>query len=143
MRHDPSAAATKLKWKPSRFGGRAIAWPSVTASALAVSRQKPKLHNSVHDHVTDIRVMGEVGREDAEVLRSGDAQKQRLHGVPALGLRQNGCFFHKMLNAEIHAHVTMDNMLCHATKNARQECCMTLSSKSSKGSPDNMYVAHQ
>ena len=82
LAQDAGSAATRLKWKPSRFGGRAIACPSVMPSAVPASRQKPKLHHSMHDHITDIRVMGEVGREDAEVLR-----RILAHAIDITGLQ--------------------------------------------------------
>ena len=68
---DPMTAATMLKWKPSRHGGRPVATPSATAGALASSskqRASQRLNN--FDYITDVRLRGEVGREDAEVLRS-------------------------------------------------------------------------
>eukprot|EP00959_Pyramimonas_sp_CCMP1952_P252345 5272373-Pyramimonas_sp.AAC.1 len=68
MLGDPLTAATKLKWKPSR-GGRAVATPSVVASTLAATTRRAKQNPNLHDYVTDLKLQGEVGRGDAEVLR--------------------------------------------------------------------------
>ena len=65
----PSDAVTKIRWKPSKNGGRPMASPSATSTALAASRKQPKVRPSVFDFVTDVRLKGEVGKEDADVLR--------------------------------------------------------------------------
>ena len=69
LKEDPSTAATALKSKPSRNGGRPVATPSAIVSAISATKQKPKRYNILYDHIADIRVKGEVGREDGEVLR--------------------------------------------------------------------------
>jgi hypothetical protein len=71
LRQDPDAAATKLKWKASRFGGRPFAVPSATNTTLgATSRQAGKTAGSRMDHITDIALRGEIGREDSAGLKS-------------------------------------------------------------------------
>jgi hypothetical protein len=71
LKQDPDTAATKLKWKPSKFGGRPFAVPSATSTTLgATSRQAGKTSSSRMDHITDITVRGELGREDGAILKS-------------------------------------------------------------------------
>jgi len=41
----------------------------VVAGALAATKQKPKQRRSLVDYITDVKVLGEIGREDAEILR--------------------------------------------------------------------------
>ena len=64
---DSCIATTRLKWKTSRNGGRPVACPSATTSALTASRKKPHKFKSACDFVTDLAIKGEVGREDGEV----------------------------------------------------------------------------
>ena len=84
MTLDVEAAATKLKWKPSRNGGRAIATPSATTSSLAASRKKANKPSSAFDYITEVAVKGEVGREDGEVMR-----KLMAHVCSSTGLNIN------------------------------------------------------
>jgi len=66
---DANSAATKLKWKPSKNGGRPIASPTATTSALAATRRKANKSASMTDYIAEVTVKGEMGKEDAEVLR--------------------------------------------------------------------------
>ena len=66
---DVTFAATRLKWKPSKNGGRPVASPSATASALSASRRRSHKLASTWDFVAEVAVKGEIGREDAAVLR--------------------------------------------------------------------------
>ena len=66
---DVHSAATKLKRKPSKNGGRPVASPSATSSVLAASKKTGDKPSSTLDYITDLAVRGEVGREDGEVLR--------------------------------------------------------------------------
>ena len=65
---DAADCAARLKWKTSKFGGRAIATPTATTTALAASRRGGNRRVSLLDHATTITLQGEVGREDGEVL---------------------------------------------------------------------------
>ena len=62
---------SKIRWKASRFGGRAVAVPSATASAVAASRRRrgkmgrPALPV---DFSAEVRLNGEVGVQDKEIL---------------------------------------------------------------------------
>ena len=62
-------AANKLKRKPSKNGGRTIATPSNTASALAAGKRRGNKTHSTMDKVADIIVKGELGKEDASILK--------------------------------------------------------------------------
>ena len=68
MENDVLETATKLRWKASKHGGRAYAGPTATSKALAASRRRGNAPiSSFHFHA-DVEVMGEVGKEDREVL---------------------------------------------------------------------------
>ena len=69
MSNDQKTAANKLKWKPSKNGGRTIATPSNTSSALAAGKRRGNKTHSTMDKVADIIVKGELGKEDASVLK--------------------------------------------------------------------------
>ena len=69
MQEDTSETHFKLKWKPSRNGGRTIATPTATTAALAASRRQGNCVASSRDFFTDVAIQGEVGREDGEVMR--------------------------------------------------------------------------
>ncbi|CAK0897400.1 unnamed protein product, partial [Prorocentrum cordatum] len=56
---DPGTAATELKWKPSRYGGRAVAAPSMIPSALAAAKTKTSPRRGAQDYVADIMLQGE------------------------------------------------------------------------------------
>ena len=65
---DALAAATRLKWKPSKNGGCPVASPSATTTALSATRKQVGIGPSSMDHITEVILKGEVGREDAEVM---------------------------------------------------------------------------
>ena len=93
---DPDSAATRLKWKPSRCGGRALATPSATTTALSASRRrKGATRGSTSlDHIAELAIKGEVGREDGEVLKLLITHLSSATGIalveadPARGLRE-------------------------------------------------------
>ena len=64
---DPVSAASRLRWKPSR-GGRPVATPSATRAATAAIRRKAHKQPAAIDHLTEITVRGELGKEDREVM---------------------------------------------------------------------------
>ena len=71
IRGDLGELAFRLKYKPSRNGGRAIATPADTEIAIAAGRRLAMAgeRQAAQDFVADIIAVGEVGREDGEVLR--------------------------------------------------------------------------
>lgn len=71
LQEDASETSFRLKWKASRNGGRSIAVPSATEAALAAGRRRgnTRATPSDLDYVTDLIAMGELGKEDGEVLR--------------------------------------------------------------------------
>ena len=69
LQADASETSFRLKWKASRNGGRSIAVPSATVAALAAGRRRGNAMPSDLDYVTDLIAMGELGKEDGEVLR--------------------------------------------------------------------------
>ena len=69
MKADGSETSVRLKWKASRNGGRTIATPSATATALAASRRLAGRAASHFDHLTDVMIKGEIGREDGAVMK--------------------------------------------------------------------------
>ena len=66
---DSTETAARLKWKPSRLGGRTIAAPSATPGAMAAARRRERQVGSQMDHITDVTLLGAVGREDGSVIR--------------------------------------------------------------------------
>ena len=40
LKHDPEVSASRLRWRPSAYGGRPVASPSATTAALAATRRK-------------------------------------------------------------------------------------------------------
>ena len=81
LANDAADSSARLKWKTSKFGGRAIATPTATTTALAASRRGGNRRVSPLDHATTIALQGEVGREDGEVL-----VKLMSHVVASTGL---------------------------------------------------------
>ena len=62
---------SEIRWKASRFGGRPWATPSATTGALAASRRRQNKANSpeqLADFITDVRVNGETGLQDKEIM---------------------------------------------------------------------------
>ena len=84
---DSPEAALKLRWKASRHGGRSVATPSATPTALAASRRQSQTAASQLDFRTEVIVQGEVGREDGEVLRQ---LMRHVAGAAQLELREAG-----------------------------------------------------
>ena len=81
MAVDLDSAATRLKWKPSKNGGRSVATPTATTTALTASRRRASNKGSpATDYVTELAIKGEVGRADAEVL-----SKIMAHACKATG----------------------------------------------------------
>ena len=81
LANDAADSSARLKWKTSKFGGRAIATPTATTTALAASRRGGNRRVSLLDHATTIALQGEVGREDGEAL-----VKLMSHVVASTGL---------------------------------------------------------
>ena len=71
LMNDVTQAAQRLKWKPSRNGGRTIATPSATQVSLAATRRTRGHPNaaSLSSRTVEVQALGELGREDAAVLR--------------------------------------------------------------------------
>ena len=69
LQEDSTEASARLKWRPSRLGGRTIATPSAVPGALAAARRRANACGSQLDFVTDVTLKGEVGREDGVVVR--------------------------------------------------------------------------
>eukprot|EP00959_Pyramimonas_sp_CCMP1952_P170899 3571206-Pyramimonas_sp.AAC.1 len=63
--HDKQSAATRLKWKPSRNGGRVEATPSATATMLNAERRLGNKANRISEQIAEIVVKGELGKDDA------------------------------------------------------------------------------
>ena len=71
LKEDENNAITKIKWKPSRFGGRTWLFPSATpASIAAVRRRRGRKDKapSFTDNITEVRIGGELGIEAEQVL---------------------------------------------------------------------------
>jgi len=68
MENDVLETAAKLRWKASKHGGRAYAGPTATPKALAASRRRGNATISPFHFSTEVEVMGELGKEDREVL---------------------------------------------------------------------------
>jgi len=81
LANDAADSLARLKWKTSKFGGRTIATPTATTTALAASRRGGNRRVSLLDHATTITLQGEVGREDGEAL-----VKLMSHVVASTGL---------------------------------------------------------
>ena len=81
MNKDGGLAATRLKWKPSRCGGRTIASPSQTANALAAGRRRTNKITSTMHSIAEVVVNGDTGHEDAEILK-----RIMDHACQAIGL---------------------------------------------------------
>jgi len=68
MENDVLETAAKLRWKASKHGGRAYAGPTATPKALAASRRRGNGTISPFHFSADVEIMGELGKEDREVL---------------------------------------------------------------------------
>eukprot|EP00959_Pyramimonas_sp_CCMP1952_P430987 9026475-Pyramimonas_sp.AAC.1 len=69
LSEDASETHARLKWRPSRNGGRDVATPTATTAALAASRRHGHKKSSAMDYITNVTIKGELGKEDAEVMR--------------------------------------------------------------------------
>eukprot|EP00959_Pyramimonas_sp_CCMP1952_P342972 7185002-Pyramimonas_sp.AAC.1 len=70
---DAEQAIAKIKWKPSRCGGRPWAWPSDTANALGASRRRrgrPQRQGDMTEYITEVTIAGETGDNGQVVLGS-------------------------------------------------------------------------
>ena len=83
MTADLTMAAHRLKWKPSRNGGRTVAAPSATQASLAATRRNRGQPNlaALSTRTVEVQALGELGREDADVLR-----QLMLHTLTTAGL---------------------------------------------------------
>ena len=81
MKDTPAEVDATLRWKRSAGGGEIVAAPEATQVALAASRRRGARKASLLDHCAEVRVDGEVGREDAEVIR-----RLVMHAVSAAGI---------------------------------------------------------
>ena len=73
MKEDGSNAITRVKWKPSSHGGRPWITPSATPTQIAASRRQNRRNGksaSFVDNVAEVRIEGEVGKEDAQVMHA-------------------------------------------------------------------------
>jgi len=76
---------SKLRWKASKFGGRPFAVPTASPAALAASRRrrgKQSLAPQQADFVTELRVNGEVGRQDRRIF-----DELILHVTQSVGIQ--------------------------------------------------------
>ena len=81
----PDDAIIRLKWKPSRLGGRPFAVPSALQTSLSAARRRKGVKTrgpTLVDHITEVTILGEVGRDDKEVLH-----KLVSHLCSSTGLR--------------------------------------------------------
>ena len=71
MQEEPEAAITRIRWKPSRHGGRPWLTPSATPTQLGASRRQKgaSKDENVNRFFTDIQLGKDVGPEDAPVMR--------------------------------------------------------------------------
>ncbi|CAK0817329.1 unnamed protein product [Prorocentrum cordatum] len=78
---DAASAATRLKRRPSRFGGRVIAAPAAVAPRAAAAKRRAGKAHSISGYLAEIRVQGEIGLQDNEVLN-----RLMQHAVVSTGL---------------------------------------------------------
>ena len=87
---DPQNAITRIKWRPSRYGGRLWAKPGGTRTQLAaVQRTKGGRvgQTAPRSNVAEVRPRGAGACEDAQVFRALMAHLQRAAG---LNLQETG-----------------------------------------------------
>ena len=82
MNNDADVAGLKLRWKPSKCGGRTFATPSRTPVALAAARRRGNKSSTLMDTIADVAAHGKLGHEDAAVMH-----RVTQHVVEATGLR--------------------------------------------------------
>ena len=82
LTNDSGDSVARLKWRPSRNGGRTVASPTATTTALTATRRMGTRHATQLDYAATISLQGEAGKEDGEVLR-----QLMEHAVTATGLR--------------------------------------------------------
>lgn len=69
LREDSTETTARLKWRASRLGGRTIASPSATPGAMAAARRRGRQVGAQLDFLTEVTLLGEIGREDGVVIR--------------------------------------------------------------------------
>jgi hypothetical protein len=105
LRTDVAENSIRLRWKSSRNAGRAFASPSVTPKAMAASMRSGtrKSIPSSHDYFTDVAILGEVGREDGEVIK---ALMNHLVNATGLVLKETSYQGNPQLGEYIHLATT-------------------------------------
>ena len=68
MSNDVEVAGMRLRWKPSKCGGRAFATPSRTPVALAAARRRGPGRSTLMDTIAVVAVQGELGHQDLNVM---------------------------------------------------------------------------
>ena len=68
MENDSAETAVKLRWRASKHGGRTFASPTATTKALAASRRRGTAPISTLHFNAEVEILGEVGKEDGQVL---------------------------------------------------------------------------
>ena len=68
MQEDVAETSVKIRWRSSKFGGKAFAGPSATTEALTASRRRGNQAVSAQHFLTEVSIHGEIGREDGQVV---------------------------------------------------------------------------
>jgi hypothetical protein len=68
MKEDQEETAVKIRWRASKNAGRTFASPTATSQALAASRRRGNAPISTFHFNADVAILGEVGKEDGQVL---------------------------------------------------------------------------
>ncbi len=69
MKEDMMETSVKLRWRASKLSGRTFAAPTATTQALAASRRRgTSTAVAFHNYNAEVEVMGEIGREDGQVM---------------------------------------------------------------------------
>ena len=66
---DPDCAVLGVRWRPARYGGRPMASPTELPAALAATRRRKGRAAAAGLTVSELRLRGEVGLEDAATVR--------------------------------------------------------------------------
>ncbi|CAK0813875.1 unnamed protein product [Prorocentrum cordatum] len=71
MRNDPDSAVYKLKWRPSRHGGRPFASPSALPARIAATRRTKQTRGttSTVQAITDVEIKGHLHADEHALIR--------------------------------------------------------------------------
>ena len=72
MRNDPDSAVYKLKWRPSRHGGRPFATPSALPARIAATRRAKQTRGtaSTVQAITDVEIKGHLHADEHALVRA-------------------------------------------------------------------------